>query len=175
MGWQVRSGGARRTITHATSCRDHSKKPSAGSKHRRLTNASRKAALVDTVSARALIVLDPIPASVAHNGIRPQRASEKTKNSSGVPFGRCRSRTGYSESRRNPFAARIFQAARAIQSVETLRSGGKTVFMIPVWLDRALASGFPAVAATVAANSSFSVDRRNGGLAIRTITCRPRT
>src|SRR5271167_1759753 len=27
MGWQVRSGGARRTITHATSCRTSSREP----------------------------------------------------------------------------------------------------------------------------------------------------
>src|SRR3974390_3009766 len=56
------------------------KNPSAGSKHRRLTKASRKAGLIATVSARALIVLDPILASVAQDGIRPQRATEKGRS-----------------------------------------------------------------------------------------------
>src|ERR1035438_4989522 len=59
--------------------RRHSKNPSAGSKHRRLTKASRKAGLLATVSARALIVLNPILASVAQDGIKPQRASEKCR------------------------------------------------------------------------------------------------
>src|SRR5271157_6108551 len=57
--------------------RDHSKKPSAGSKHRRLVKASRKAGLLAPVSERALIVLKPMLASVAQDGIRPQRAREK--------------------------------------------------------------------------------------------------
>src|ERR1035441_5038370 len=67
--------------------RDHSKNPSAGSKHRRLVKASRKAGLLATVSERALIVLKPILASVAQDGIRPQRAREKCR--SGVD-GSCR-------------------------------------------------------------------------------------
>src|ERR1022692_4390066 len=60
--------------------RDHSKNPSAGSKHRRLVKASRKAGLLAIVSARALIVLKPILASLAQVGIRPQRASEKCRS-----------------------------------------------------------------------------------------------
>src|SRR5208337_4733904 len=60
--------------------RRHSKNPSAGSKHRRLMKASRKAGLLATVSARALIVLKPMLASLAHDGIRPQRASEKYRS-----------------------------------------------------------------------------------------------
>src|SRR5271157_2580978 len=67
-------------LTHATSCRDHSKKPSAGSKHRRLVNASRKAGLFATVSERALNVLKPMLASVAQDGIRPQRDREKCRS-----------------------------------------------------------------------------------------------
>src|ERR1017187_8134002 len=63
--------------------RDHSKNPSAGSKHRRLTKASRKAGLLATVSARALVVLNPILASAAQDGIRPQRASEKCRSGFG--------------------------------------------------------------------------------------------
>src|ERR1019366_7198280 len=59
--------------------RHHSKKPSAGSKHRRLVKASRKASLLATVSERALIVLKPILASVAQDGIKPQRAREKCR------------------------------------------------------------------------------------------------
>ena len=42
--------------------------------------ASRKTGLLATVSARALIVLNPILASVAQDGIRPQRASEKRRS-----------------------------------------------------------------------------------------------
>src|SRR3974390_1673814 len=57
--------------------RRHSKNPSAGSKHRRLVKASRKAGLLATVSERALIVLKRMLASVAQDGIRPQRAREK--------------------------------------------------------------------------------------------------
>src|SRR5271157_984244 len=60
--------------------RDHSKNPSAGSKHRRFVKASRKAGLFATVSERALIVLNPTLASAAHDGIRPQRAREKCRS-----------------------------------------------------------------------------------------------
>src|SRR5271165_2862418 len=59
---------------------DHSKKPSAGSKHRRLVKASRKAGLLATVSERALIVLKPMLGSLAQDGIRPQRAREKCRS-----------------------------------------------------------------------------------------------
>src|ERR1039458_1701236 len=45
--------------------RRHSKNPSARSKHRRLMKASRKAGLLATDSERALIVLNPILASLA--------------------------------------------------------------------------------------------------------------
>ena len=51
--------------------RRHSKKPSAGSKHWRLMKASRNAGLLATVSARALIVLNPTLASLAQDGMRP--------------------------------------------------------------------------------------------------------
>src|SRR5208282_414198 len=60
--------------------RRHSKNPSAGSKHLRLVKASRKAGLLATVSARALIVLNPIVAPVAQDGMRPQRANEKRRS-----------------------------------------------------------------------------------------------
>lgn len=54
--------------------RRHSKKPSAGTTHRRETNASRKDGLSRTVSERALMSLWPIPGSSAQDGMRPQRS-----------------------------------------------------------------------------------------------------
>jgi hypothetical protein len=42
--------------------------------------ASRKAGLFAAVSERALIVLNPRLASVAQDGIKPQRASEKCRS-----------------------------------------------------------------------------------------------
>src|SRR5882724_5830917 len=54
-------------------CFCHSKKPSATTRHRRLLNASLKAGLTVSVSARALMCLLAIFGSVAQKGTRPHR------------------------------------------------------------------------------------------------------
>lgn len=51
--------------------------PSAGTKQRRCRKAARKAGLLATVSARALMVLKPIFTSFAQDGIKPHRARPK--------------------------------------------------------------------------------------------------
>src|SRR6185437_8884432 len=55
--------------------RTHSYQPSAGTRHRRRSNALANALDVATVSARALIIRAPARGSLAQCGSRPQRAT----------------------------------------------------------------------------------------------------
>ena len=85
--------------------RTHSNHPSAGTRQRRDLNALRNAGFESTVSARALISLEPIFMSLAQKGIRPQRRRETVRAPSasrrhaakswvGAPFQRGRMLSG---------------------------------------------------------------------------------
>src|SRR6266849_2623959 len=62
--------------------RRHSQNPLAGTMHRRDFNASRKAGSVAGVSDLALIILAAPDASLAHQGMSPQRTSDNSRRGS---------------------------------------------------------------------------------------------